>query len=136
MSQTFSTILSGSKVVAATIFLIVGCATMTCVDDALGEDGAELGHDVLVLVHDDLGVQRPELLDLKKKCFRFFQKKKKIGVTLGEVTSVCWTRIMAEAMRAPCRTKLTGSLVMGSRRAIASLRPVPAHAIPSAIAAP
>lgn len=58
-------------------------------------------------------------------------------VTLGQVCSVCCIRIIAEAIRAPWRTKFTGSnMTIGSRRAIASRRPVPAHAIPNAIAAP
>ena len=34
------------------------------VDDALGEDGAELGHDVVVLVGDDLSIEGAEVLDL------------------------------------------------------------------------
>lgn len=44
---------------------------------------------------------------------------------------------MAEAIKAPWRTKLTGSnMTIGSRRAMASLKPVPAQAMPSAMAAP
>uniref|UniRef100_A0A2M4DG86 Putative secreted protein n=1 Tax=Anopheles darlingi TaxID=43151 RepID=A0A2M4DG86_ANODA len=59
------------------------------------------------------------------------------NVTFGQVWSVCWISIMAEAIRAPWRTKLTGSnLAIGSSKAIASREPVPAHAIPSAMAAP
>lgn len=39
----------------------------TCVEDSLGQDGAELGHDVVVLVVDDLGVELPELVDLRQR---------------------------------------------------------------------
>lgn len=39
----------------------------TCVEDSLGQDGAELGHDVVVLVVDDLGVELPELVDLGQR---------------------------------------------------------------------
>lgn len=34
------------------------------VDDSLGQDGAELSHNVLVLLPDELGVHGPEALDL------------------------------------------------------------------------
>lgn len=40
---------------------------LTCVEDSLGQDGAELGHDVVVLVVDDLGVELPELVDLGQR---------------------------------------------------------------------
>ena len=43
---------------------------------------------------------------------------------------------MARAMRAPWRTKSTGSEARGSRRSSASLLAVAAHAIPSACVAP
>ena len=43
---------------------------------------------------------------------------------------------MADAMRAPCLTKFTGSEVKGSRRLRASFKPLPAHATPSAMADP
>ena len=36
---------------------------LTCVDDPLRQDGAELRHHVLVLVHDHLRVQSTEILD-------------------------------------------------------------------------
>lgn len=82
------------------------------------------------------------------------------NVTFGHVWSVCWIRIIADAIweckkmerklefkslrgtmnkltSAPWRTKLTGSnFAIGSNNAIASRNPVPAQAIPNAIAAP
>lgn len=46
-------------------------------------------------------------------------------------------RFLLTLTNAPWRTKLTGSnLTIGSNKAIASRKPVPAHAIPNAIAAP
>ena len=56
--------------------------------------------------------------------------------TRGLSVSFCCTSTMASAMHAPWRTKSTGSLVIGSSRSSAASRPVPAHAMPSAIAAP
>lgn len=40
---------------------------LTCVEDSLGQDSAELGHDVVVFVIDDLGVELPELVDLGER---------------------------------------------------------------------
>ena len=50
--------------------------------------------------------------------------------------SDCSTITMAMAMSAPCCTKSTASVSMGSRSATASFMPVPEHEMPTAIAAP
>jgi len=41
----------------------------TSVDDALGEDGSEFGHDVFVLVDDHFGVESAEFLDFGRGVF-------------------------------------------------------------------
>ena len=38
---------------------------LTRIQNALGQDGSELGHDVIVLVVDHLGVQLSELVHLQ-----------------------------------------------------------------------
>ncbi|KAJ0545136.1 hypothetical protein HanIR_Chr08g0346141 [Helianthus annuus] len=43
---------------------------------------------------------------------------------------------MAIAINAPCRTKSVTSDVRGSNKDMASLSPVPAHEMPTAMAAP
>ena len=40
---------------------------LTRIQDALGQDGSELGHDVVVLVVDHLGVQLSELVHLQRE---------------------------------------------------------------------
>lgn len=41
--------------------------TFTCIQYALGQNGAKFGHDVIVLVIDDFGIQLPELIHLRKQ---------------------------------------------------------------------
>lgn len=38
----------------------------TCIEDSLGQDGTELGHNVIVLVVYHLCIKLPELVDLKQ----------------------------------------------------------------------
>lgn len=54
---------SGSVVVVLSWSFFKG---RTCIEDSLGQDGAKLGHDVVMLVIDDLGVKLPELVDLEE----------------------------------------------------------------------
>lgn len=61
----------GERAPCGVVGVIGGCwgylERPTCVEDSLGQDGAELGHDVVVLVVDDLGVELPELVDLGQR---------------------------------------------------------------------
>ena len=51
-------------------------------------------------------------------------------------SSDCWTKTSADAIAAPCWTKSTLSLLIGSNNFAALTLPVPAQAMPTAIAAP
>ena len=42
----------------------------TCVDDALGQNGAKLGHDVFVFIADDFGVKLSNVFDFGRSEFR------------------------------------------------------------------
>lgn len=48
---------------------------LTRIKDSLSQDGAKLGHDIIVLVIDHLRIKLPELVYLKKK-----KKGKKQGM--------------------------------------------------------
>mmetsp|Transcript_24881 Transcript_24881/g.62011 ORF Transcript_24881/g.62011 Transcript_24881/m.62011 type:complete len:237 (-) Transcript_24881:1185-1895(-) len=54
----------------------------------------------------------------------------------ARLASLCSTMTMAVAMSAPCCTKSTASVSIGSSSATASLSPVPAQQMPTAMAAP
>lgn len=40
---------------------------LTRIEDSLSQDGAKLGHDIIVLVIDHLRIKLPELVHLKEK---------------------------------------------------------------------
>ena len=59
-----------------------------------------------------------------------------IVATLGSCASVTWMKTKERAIRAPYRTQSLSSFVSGAKSLRASLRPVPEHPIPTAMAAP
>jgi hypothetical protein len=44
-----------------------GLRTFTCIQYALGQNSAKFGHDIIMFVIDDFGIQLPELIHLKKQ---------------------------------------------------------------------
>lgn len=118
----------------------------TTVDDALSENCTELGHRVFMFAADDLRIQLSEESNLRtclvgvlnqNHCWCDLRRKK--GGKYKQI--ITWMssrwRMKKTLTNAPWRTKLTGSnFAIGSKRAIASRKPVPAQAIPRAMAAP
>lgn len=41
--------------------------TFTCVQYALGQNSAKLGHDIIMFIIDDFGIQLSELIHLKEQ---------------------------------------------------------------------
>lgn len=41
--------------------------TVTCIQNALGQNGAKLGHNIIMLIIDDFGVQLSELIHLEEE---------------------------------------------------------------------
>ena len=105
------------RVAGATLHLNARVAT-ACVHDALSQNGAELSHDVIVLVTYHFRIQLAVVLHLKNINYGkdsvvlhedIYQEHNHVFfiytyITLGAVCSLCCTRIMADAMSAPCRT--------------------------------